>query len=117
MNITTANLGGSLAGNTVVPAAGQKAAPGALGSLANPAATGGSGENGSFTEVLTSAIGQVNQLQNDAAQKVNNLITGSGEDIHSATLAVERASLAFDLMLQVRNKVVNAYQEISRLQF
>jgi flagellar hook-basal body complex protein FliE len=44
-------------------------------------------------------------------------LTGKGEDVHAATLAVEQASLAFDLMLQVRNKVVGAYQEISKLQF
>ncbi|MDR3765000.1 MAG: flagellar hook-basal body complex protein FliE [Acidobacteriota bacterium] len=72
---------------------------------------------GGFTSVLNSAISEVNQLHTDAAQKVNSLLTGSGEDVHSATLAVERASLSFDLMLQVRNKVVSAYQEISRMQF
>jgi flagellar hook-basal body complex protein FliE len=73
--------------------------------------------NGSFSKMLTSAIDKVDGLQSQAEQKVTNMLAGNGEDIHSATLSVEKASLAFDLMLQVRNKVVSAYQEISRLQF
>jgi flagellar hook-basal body complex protein FliE len=70
-----------------------------------------------FTHALASAVQQVNDLQSTAEQKVTGLLSGDGQDIHSAALSVERASLAFDLMLQVRNKVVSAYQEISRLQF
>jgi flagellar hook-basal body complex protein FliE len=94
--------------------------PSALGSMASaatnafvPTATAES----SFANTLSTAMQQVNNLQTTAEQKVTNLLTGNGEDIHAATLSVERASLAFDLMLQVRNKVVSAYQEISRLQF
>jgi len=60
---------------------------------------------------------QVNDLQTAAEQKVTDLLAGNGTDVHAATTSVERASLAFDLMLQMRNKVVNAYQEISKLQF
>jgi flagellar hook-basal body complex protein FliE len=77
----------------------------------------GTGNGGGFAQTLASAVERVNDLQTTAEQKVTNLLTGNGEDVHSATLAVEQASLAFDLMLQVRNKVVGAYQEISKLQF
>jgi flagellar hook-basal body complex protein FliE len=70
-----------------------------------------------FGGVLSSAIQQVNNLQDTAEEKVASLLSGNGQDIHAAALSVEQASLAFDLMLQVRNKVVSAYQEISRLQF
>jgi flagellar hook-basal body complex protein FliE len=70
-----------------------------------------------FSKVLSSAMEQVNGLQSAAEAKVAGLIAGDGEDVHATAVAVERASLAFDLMLQVRNKVVSAYQEISRLQF
>jgi flagellar hook-basal body complex protein FliE len=77
----------------------------------------GSGNGGDFAQTLASAVERVNDLQTVADQKVTNLLTGKGEDVHAATLAVEQASLAFDLMLQVRNKVVGAYQEISKLQF
>jgi flagellar hook-basal body complex protein FliE len=85
----------------------------AVGNALVPASDARSG----FSGVLSSAMQQVNDLQSAAEQKVTNLLAGSGEDIHAAALSVERASLAFDLMLQVRNKVVSAYQEISRLQF
>jgi len=77
----------------------------------------GSGNGGDFAQTLASAVERVNDLQTVADQKVTNLLTGKGEDVHAATLAVEQASLAFVLMLQVRNKVVGAYQEISKLQF
>ncbi len=77
----------------------------------------GSKGGGDFASTLATAVERVNELQSTAEQKVTNLLTGKGEDVHAATLAVEQASLAFDLMLQVRNKVVGAYQEISKLQF
>ena len=84
----------------------------ASGALA-PATPAGGG----FASTLGAAIQQVNTLQSTAEQNVTGLLAGSGQDIHTATMSVERASLAFDLLLQVRNKVVSAYQEVSRLQF
>jgi flagellar hook-basal body complex protein FliE len=96
--------------------------PSSLGSLAGTAFAGSTGISGSapagdFAGTLGSAIAKINELQSSAEQKVTGLLAGDGQDIHTAALSVERASLAFDLMLQVRNKVVGAYQEISRLQF
>lgn len=70
-----------------------------------------------FEDTLRGAIQGTQQMQNDAQEQVNNLLSGNSQDIHSTTLAVEQANLSFELMLQVRNKIVNAYQEISRLQF
>jgi flagellar hook-basal body complex protein FliE len=94
--------------------------PSSLGSIASAASTafaGSAAPAGNFASVLSSAVQQVDTLQATAEQKVTGLLAGNGQDVHAATLAVERASLAFDLMLQVRNKVVSAYQEISKLQF
>ena len=94
--------------------------PSSLGSLAGAASSafaGSTAPNGDFAGTLSSAMQKVNDLQTSAEQKVTDLLAGNGPDIHAAALSVERASLAFDLMLQVRNKVVGAYQEISRLQF
>jgi flagellar hook-basal body complex protein FliE len=82
----------------------------------NTAVSGGAAA-GDFAGTLGSAIAKVNELQSSAEQKVSGLLAGDGQDIHTAALSVERASLGFDLMLQVRNKVVGAYQEISKLQF
>ena len=94
--------------------------PTSLGSMAAGASAGFTGSNSAaagFAATLSTAIEKVNNLQSTAEQKVTDLLAGGGPEIHAATLSVERASLAFDLMLQVRNKVVSAYQEISRLQF
>ena len=70
-----------------------------------------------FTETLRGAMDQVEQLQGDANSKTAALLDGSGMDVHSAMIAVEKADLSFQLMMQVRNKIVSAYQEIARMQF
>ena len=54
--------------------------------------------------------------RSDANQSVQNFLTGDGEDLHSTVLAVQRADLEFDMLMQVRNKVVSAYQEVMRMQ-
>jgi flagellar hook-basal body complex protein FliE len=78
--------------------------------------TGGAREWG-FLETLRGAMDQVNDLQGTAEAKVGALLEGNGMDVHSAMIAVEKADLSFQLMMQVRNKIVAAYQEISRMQF
>jgi flagellar hook-basal body complex protein FliE len=75
-----------------------------------------SGEPG-FREVLGSAIDDMQQLQGAAEAKVAGVLSGNGSDVHSALIAVERADLSFQLMMQVRNKIVSAYEEIARMQF
>jgi flagellar hook-basal body complex protein FliE len=70
-----------------------------------------------FSGVLQDALQDVERVQVDADQRVRGMLDGDGEDLHSTMLAVEKASLSFELMMQMRNKVVNAYQEIARLQF
>jgi flagellar hook-basal body complex protein FliE len=72
---------------------------------------------GSFAESLRSALDEMGDLQSDASTKVASVLEGNGGDVHSALIAVEKADLSFQLMLQVRNKIVSAYQEISRMQF
>jgi len=70
-----------------------------------------------FRDVLHSAIDDMQGLESQAEQKVAGVINGSGSDVHSALIAVEKADLSFQLMMQVRNKIVSAYEEISRMQF
>src|SRR5271169_2752232 len=70
-----------------------------------------------FMGTLRNAMDQVSQLQSEADGKVSQLLTGNGQDVHSAMIAVEKASLAFAMMVQVRNKIVQAYQQVSGLQF
>lgn len=70
-----------------------------------------------FVETLRGAMDQTKALQGAADAKVAGLLDGGGMDVHSAMIAVEQADLSFQLMMQVRNKIVAAYQEISRMQF
>jgi flagellar hook-basal body complex protein FliE len=70
-----------------------------------------------FMETLRGAMDQTKGLQGAADAKVAGVLDGSGMDVHSAMIAVEQADLSFQLMMQVRNKIVAAYQEISRMQF
>ncbi len=69
-----------------------------------------------FGEVLTKAIDKVDQLNQEADQAVRNLATGQDKDIHNTMIALEKAEVSFRLMMQVRNKIVTAYQEVMRMQ-
>jgi flagellar hook-basal body complex protein FliE len=70
-----------------------------------------------FEENLRAAMDGVEEVSSRAQQKVSQLLRGDGADVHSAMIAVEQAELSFELMMQVRNKIVEAYQEIARMQF
>jgi len=70
-----------------------------------------------FNDTLHQAIEQVDQLQSDAHGQIADLMQGKGQDLHNVMIAVEKADVAFQLMMQVRNKIVNAYEEISKMQF
>ena len=70
-----------------------------------------------FGAVLTNALQQVNQLGGGAEQQIGSLLQGGNADISSVMIAVEKADVAFQLMMQVRNKIVSAYQDIEKMQF
>jgi flagellar hook-basal body complex protein FliE len=70
----------------------------------------------SFKNILNNAIGEVEGARSDAAKSVEQFLSGSGEDLHSTILATQRAELEFQMFMQVRNKVVSAYQEIMKMQ-
>ncbi len=78
--------------------------------------TAESGKPGEFRNVLEGAIQDIERFQNDASRQVTKFLAGESEELHSAALATQKAELAFELGLQVRNKVVQAYQEIMRMQ-
>lgn len=77
-----------------------------------PAETEGTG----FGEFLKGAIDEVNSLQQESADMKTKLVTGDLQDLHQVMIAAEKANLAFQLTLQIRNKVVEAYQEVMRMQ-
>jgi flagellar hook-basal body complex protein FliE len=70
-----------------------------------------------FGDLLTDAVGQVNQLEDQAQTAVSGLMTGSGVDVHQAMIATQKASMGFELALAVRNKAVQAYQSVIGMQF
>ena len=70
-----------------------------------------------FADLLTDAVGQVSQLENQAHAAVSGLMTGAGVDVHQAMIATQKASMAFELALAVRNKAVQAYQQVMGMQF
>ncbi len=69
-----------------------------------------------FKNVLDSAIQEVEGSRASANQSINQFLSGEGEDLHSTILASQRADLELQMFLQVRNKVVSAYQEVMKMQ-
>jgi len=70
-----------------------------------------------FSDLFTDSVGQVNQLEEQASKAVTGLMSGTGVDVHRAMIATEKASMAFELSLAVRNKAVQAYQSVIGMQF
>ena len=70
-----------------------------------------------FFNTLEGAMDKVQEVQSGADQQVASVLQGNGQDLHSAMVAVEKADLTFQMMMQVRNKIVSAYQTISQMQF
>jgi flagellar hook-basal body complex protein FliE len=80
------------------------------------ASPGGTRPAGGFQEAFQRAIGGVEGLRQEADRSVGAFLAGEGEELHQTVLATQRAELAFELFQEMRNKVVEAYQEIMRMQ-
>lgn len=75
---------------------------------------GGENSAGNFDDVLKEAMGKISQIENDVEKAVKEL--ASGGDVVEAMVAIEKADMSFQLMVEVRNKLLSAYEEISRMQ-
>ncbi len=73
-------------------------------------------EGAGFSEMLSKSIRDIDRLQKDADISIENLASGEGTDIHETMIAMEKADITMKLMIQVRNKIVGAYEEIMRMQ-
>src|SRR5678816_3250366 len=71
---------------------------------------------GSFASVLKDSLTEVNSMQQKADAAITALATGEKVSLHETMIAMEQADVSFRLMMQVRNKIVEAYQEILRMQ-
>jgi flagellar hook-basal body complex protein FliE len=80
------------------------------------ASTGAVAAGGSFQNLLHSAIQHVEASNASAASAVQGYLAGGPQELHSTILAAQSAELDFEMFLQVRNKVVSAYEEIMRMQ-
>ena len=69
-----------------------------------------------FAQELKIALGNVNQMQVDSEKAMSDIATGSVKDLHQAAIAIDKAEISMKLMLEVRNKALNAYKEITRTQ-
>lgn len=69
-----------------------------------------------FGSVFQQAVQQVESFQNNASASVNRFLSGEGEEIHTMAVAAQQADLSFQLFMQVRNKVVAAYQQVMQMQ-
>jgi len=77
-------------------------------------ATSPSGQ--AFGAVFADAVSKVESFQQNAAGSINRFLSGEGEELHQVALASQQAELSFQLFLQMRNKVVSAYQEVMKMQ-
>jgi flagellar hook-basal body complex protein FliE len=71
---------------------------------------------GAFASVFAEAVARVEAFRTEADQSVARFLSGEDEEVHKVAMAVQRADLAFDMVLQAKNKVVQAYQEVMRMQ-
>lgn len=70
----------------------------------------------SFEKLFAQAVERVEGLRQDSQTKVDRLLNGEDQELHEVVLSGKRAELAFQYFVQVRNKVVQAYQEVMRMQ-
>ena len=70
----------------------------------------------SFSDLMRQSVDQVNEYQHQADTAVNELVAGRSKNIHETMLTIERADTSLKLMTQVRNKILDAYREIMRMQ-
>ena len=85
--------------------------------LGEVASSGTDGQAAPFSGLFRDAVGEAQTLEDQAHTAVEGLMTGSGVDVHQAMIATQKAEMAFELALSVRNKAVQAYQQVMSMQF
>src|ERR1700733_12088999 len=90
---------------------------GAILPLPVPGAAASGGTSAPFADLLTDAVRNVGNLDEQAHRAVGGLMAGSGVDVHQAMIASEKASMAFEMVLAVRNKAIQSYQTVMSMQF
>ena len=81
-----------------------------------PAIPAAESKPGVFQDLLTASINQVEGASTQASNAVQQFLSGETSDLHKVAMATQRAELSSELFLQVRNKIISAYQEVMKLQ-
>lgn len=84
--------------------------------MANTVPTG-KPEGAEFKDVLAGSLEKVNNLQSDRSSMIQSFASGESQNVHELMIAMQKASLAMNMTSAVRNKVIEAYKELSRMQF
>ena len=71
---------------------------------------------GAFQNAFSEAVSKVEQFQQNANASIDRFLSGEGEELHHVAITAQQAELSFQLFMQVRNKVVNAYQQMMQMQ-
>lgn len=69
-----------------------------------------------FLDILTKAMEEVNKLQNEATRAMDAHLKGQGVELHEAVIAIQKADLSLQVLSQIKNKVVKAFEELTRIQ-
>jgi flagellar hook-basal body complex protein FliE len=77
---------------------------------------GSSPSGESFADMLTNAVGGVDQTMKASEQNIQSFIAGETDNVHDVMISMQRAQLSFQMMVEVRNKAIETYNEISRMQ-
>jgi len=80
------------------------------------AAPQGPSAGSGFGGILSDAIQKVEQFQQNASNSIDRFLSGEGEELHQVAVNVQQAELSFEMFMQLRNKVVSAYQEVMKMQ-
>jgi flagellar hook-basal body complex protein FliE len=87
-----------------------------LPAIPAPPATTSPSSGGAFQSAFADAILKVESFQQNAQTSVNNFLSGEGEELHHVAIATQEAELSFQLFMQVRNKIVTAYNQVMQMQ-
>lgn len=99
--------------NQFIPTSSVLSNSSSIGSSGNASTTGGSVD---FSSILKEKLGEVNDKQVSADDLTTQFIQGKDVDVHQVMLATSEAQMSLDMAVQVRNKIVEAYQELNKMQ-
>jgi flagellar hook-basal body complex protein FliE len=87
-----------------------------ISNLNNTGSTNATSTNSNFTDILSDALGNAQDTELSVQQQNTELLTGETDDLHTPVIEAQKAELALNLAIQIRNKVVDAYNQVMNMQ-